>query len=134
MLAPLPTPRWPLPEPAPVAVAKVEQPQASPTKWKPSFDCTKASNFSEKTVCSDSLLGQLDGALSENYKYMLASDLGDGARADLKTKQRGWLTERNKCTDNKCLTASYRKRVDEVCDYPVISGLHPICINAADIK
>ncbi|OGQ57658.1 MAG: hypothetical protein A3J24_09425 [Deltaproteobacteria bacterium RIFCSPLOWO2_02_FULL_53_8] len=123
------------PEPAPIPTAKVEQSKASPpATWKPSFDCAKGSTFSEKAVCSDSLLGQLDGVLSQNYKYMLASDLGDGARADLKTKQRIWLAERNKCTDNQCLTASYRKRIDEVCEYPVISGVHPICTNSDEIK
>ncbi len=102
--------------------------------WKPSFDCTKASTFSEKAICSDPLLGNLDGALSENYKHMLASDIGDGARNDLKTTQKKWLTERNGCTNNQCLTDTYRKRLDEVCEYPVISGAHPICTSSDDVK
>lgn len=121
-------------EPAPAPVAKVEHPKELPPKWKPGFDCAKASTFSEKAVCSDTLLGQLDGVLSENYKFMLASDLGDGAKADLKATQRTWLAQRNKCPDNQCLTTLYRKRVDEVCDYPVLSGVHPVCIDSGDIK
>ena len=110
------------------------QAQASPPTWTPSFDCSKAANFSEKAVCSDVLLGKLDGALSQNYKYMMASDIGDGARNDLKQTQKSWLAERNKCVDIQCLTDAYHKRVDEICEYPVISGVHPICTGSDDIK
>lgn len=121
--------------PAPTAKPGAENLQASsqPT-WTPSFDCTKASTFSEKAVCTDSLLGKLDGALSQNYKYMLASDIGDGARNDLKATQKKWLADRNKCTDNQCLASSYRERMDEICEYPVISGVHPICTTSDEIK
>lgn len=119
------------PTPAPV----VEQAPPSPTKsWGPSFDCGKASTFSEKAICTDTLLGKLDGALAENYKYMLASDIGDGARNDLKATQKKWLSERNKCADNQCLASAYRKRIDEVCEYPVISGVHPVCTSSDEIK
>jgi uncharacterized protein len=65
---------------------------------------------------------------------MLASDIGDGARKYLKTMQKKWLSNRNKCTNNNCLLEAYRKRVDEVCEYPVISGVHPICTYSDDIK
>jgi uncharacterized protein len=99
-----------------------------------SFGCTKASTSVEKSICSDPLLGKLDDALSENYKYTLASAIGNGARKDLKATQKKWLSNRNKCTNNNCLTEAYRKRVDEVCDYPVISGVHPICTYSDDIK
>ncbi|MDP1770900.1 MAG: hypothetical protein Q8L15_01345 [Methylobacter sp.] len=102
--------------------------------WTPSFDCKKASTFSEKTICSDPLLGKLDGALSENYKYMLGSDIGDGARSELKSTQKTWLSDRNKCKDSQCLIDSYKKRIDEVCEYPVISGIHPECTSSSDIK
>lgn len=133
-----PTPKpaeQPITSPAPATDPIAEKPQASQqTTWTPSFDCTKASTFSEKAICNDPLLGKLDGALSENYKYMLASDIGDGARNDLKTTQKKWLVERNKCTDNQCLANTYRKRIDEVCEYPVISGVHPICTSSDEIK
>lgn len=121
----------PAPTPAPVAEKAQSSPQAT---WSPSFDCAKASTFSEKTICTDTLLGKLDGALAENYKYMLASDIGDGARNDLKATQRKWLAERNKCADNQCLADAYRKRINEVCEYPVISGVHPVCANSDEIK
>ncbi len=123
------------PNSAPATAPIAEKSEASQqATWAPSFDCTKASTFSEKAICNDPLLGKLDGALSENYKYMLASDIGDGGRIDLKTTQKKWLAERNKCTDNQCLATTYRKRIDEVCEYPVISGVHPTCANFDEIK
>lgn len=137
-----PTEIQPQEQTIPAPVAETTSPPATATsdqlslekKWTPSFDCAKASNFSEKAICSDTLLGNLDGALSENYKYMLASDIGDGARADLKETQKKWLNERNKCVSNQCLADVYKKRIDQVCEYPVISGVHPICTSSADIK
>lgn len=97
-----------------------------------SFDCKKAATYVEKEICSDALLGKLDDALSENYNAMLATDLGDGGK-ELKKTQRAWLVGRNKCTTNKCLIEAYRSRVDEVCDAPVVSGMHAICTQASDI-
>lgn len=109
--------------------------QASPQQtWTPSFDCAKASTMAEKAICTDPLLGKLDGALAENYKFMLASNIDDWAKSDLKAKQRIWLAERNKCTENQCLVSSYRKRMDEICEYPVLSGAHPICTSSDAIK
>lgn len=99
-----------------------------------SFDCVKASTFVEKSICTDSLLGKLDDALSGNYTDMLSSNIGDGARKNLRVEQKKWLSERNKCTNNKCLTDTYRKRVDEICDYPVISGVAPACKSSDEIK
>jgi len=127
----------PVAEPAPsqTEVLTAEQPQELPQKnWVPSFDCTKASTSIEKSICSDPLLGQLDGALSENYKHMLASNIGDGARNELRATQRKWISERNACTNNQCVVDAYRKRIDEVCEYPVISGVHPVCTASDDIK
>lgn len=119
----------------PAITTAPDQSKMVPEKnWTPSFDCAKASTFSEKAICSDPLLGKLDGALSENYKYMLASDIGDGARFDLKESQKKWLIERNRCANNQCLSDTYRKRIDEVCEYPVISGVHPICTSSDEIK
>lgn len=130
-----PAPPVPAPNPVPAKNPSTVSPQAStqPT-WTPSFDCTKASIFSEKAVCTDTLLGKLDGALSQNYKYILASNIGDGGRMDLRATQKKWLSERNKCIENRCLASSYRKRIDEICGYSVISGIHPICTNSDEIE
>ena len=99
----------------------------------PSFNCNKASSFSEKTVCSDVFLAKLDRALSSNYKLMLTANIGDGAVQDLRKTQRNWNTVKNKCRDKSCLKTAYSERIDVVCDYPVISGVHPICISSTEI-
>lgn len=104
------------------------------TSVSPSFDCTKANSFAENTVCKSQLLSRLDSALGENYKAMLAANIGDGARRDLRETQRKWIVERNRCTSEYCLIALYRERVDAVCDYPVESGIHPGCKFSSEIE
>lgn len=99
-----------------------------------SFDCSKASSTVEKLICNDPLLGKLDDVMSQNYKNMLLAGIGEGARKDLKTTQRTWVSDRNKCTTASCLADAYRKRIDEVCEYPVIEGVHPECTYSADIS
>ena len=106
---------------------------SSSSAFAVSFDCSKASTFVEKEICSDPLLGKLDDALSENYKGMLEADFG-GSKNSLKSEQRKWLANRNKCINNKCLIDAYRKRVDETCEYGVVSGVHPECTMSDDIK
>ena len=117
---------------APTTIAEAPKAPNQPT-WGPSFDCSKASTFAERAICSDPLLGKLDGLLSANFKDMLASNIGDGARTDLKATQRKWFSERSKCTDDQCLANIYRKRIGEVCDYPVITGVHPVCPSAESL-
>jgi uncharacterized protein len=99
-----------------------------------SFDCAKASTFVEKAICSDPKISRQDDVLGENYKYVSASNIGDGARKDLKATQRAWMAARNKCDNNECITNAYRKRIDEVCEYPVLSGAHPGCTSADDVE
>jgi uncharacterized protein YecT (DUF1311 family) len=98
-----------------------------------SFACSKAETYVERTICTDSLLGSLDVALTENYRGMLASNFG-GSKKALREKQRRWLIQRNKCTNTKCLTDAYRKRLDETCEYGVVTGVHPLCTLSEEIK
>ncbi|MCY1224516.1 hypothetical protein D9M68_82070 [compost metagenome] len=108
---------------------------ASPLAHATSFDCKKASTVVEKTICASPLLGKLDDALTENYNAMLASDLGDGPdNKTLKKEQRAWIGQRNKCTTEQCLIDLYRKRVDDVCEVGVVSGVHPACVQSTDIS
>ncbi|PWU31473.1 hypothetical protein DK254_02960 [Pseudomonas sp. RW407] len=106
---------------------------ASSWAFSASFDCAKASSYAEKEICSDSLLGKLDDALASNYQSMLGADFG-GSVKSLKAQQRKWLLERNKCTSRNCLVSSYKKRVNETCDYGVVSGVHPLCVMADEIE
>lgn len=111
-----------------------EEPETTTQALSPSFDCSKASTFAERAICTDSLLGKLDGALSYNYKSMLASNIDEVASSHLKTTQKEWLVERNNCTSNECLVETYRKRVDDVCEQTVISGVIGSCLDSIDIK
>ena len=97
-----------------------------------SFDCAKAGTFVEKAICADATLSRLDEVLAQNFRGMLAADLGRPASA-LRAEQRRWLAERDRCTDNACLLKRYRQRVDETCDYGVVRGVHPVCSMADDV-
>ena len=99
-----------------------------------SFDCAKAATFVEKAICSRASLSRLDDALADNYRAMRAANIGDGARRHLQSTQKQWLAERNRCTDERCVENAYRQRIDEVCEYPVLAGVHPGCVAADDIR
>ncbi|WP_343653866.1 lysozyme inhibitor LprI family protein [Herbaspirillum sp.] len=93
----------------------------------PAIECARVSNFVEETICGDPSIMRLDTALNNNYRWTLNSDIGDSARKALKQSQRTWLHRRNRCADRECMATLYKQRIEEVCDYPVISGVHPIC-------
>jgi uncharacterized protein len=80
-----------------------------------SFDCTKASNFAEKEICSDGYLSGLDTSLSRNYKAALlkAPDRQDA----LIQSQREWLATRNQCTTQKCLDQAMVTRFKAIEDF-----------------
>lgn len=126
----IPAPVPPTPEPRSTS-DRSENPLKVPA---PSFNCARAATFVEREICGDALLARLDAAMAENYSMMLSSNIGDGARKELERSQRQWLMQRNKCPTRDCLAAEYRGRVDAVCDYPVLSGVHPVCVEADAIK
>ena len=85
-----------------------------------SFDCRKAGTPTERTICSDMALAQLDYELAETYSARLAAATDSGKQA-LKTRQRAWLKIRDQaCHDQaaaaavSCLTGVYRARLSEL--------------------
>ena len=92
-----------------------------------SFDCDKAATFVEKEICTNLVLSRLDDALADNYRMMLASDVGADTRVRQKALQKAWMAGRNRCTDYACIEQAYRGRVDAICEVPVLSGAHPPC-------
>lgn len=99
---------------------------------KPSFNCAKASNYVERTICSNPRLAKLDRLMTQNYKGMYNhSSSDDYSRNYWAKNQKEWLRERNKCTVVDCLTASYETRIDAICEHAVPSGVHP-CIYTMD--
>lgn len=119
--------------PAAAIAAPAAQIPVSAAPAGPSFDCAKASTPVEKTICADPLLGRLDRAMADNYSAMRNSDIGVEAREELKASQRQWTAARSSCSTTQCLADRYRARIDEICDYPVITGIHPGCTAAADV-
>ncbi|MFS2049690.1 lysozyme inhibitor LprI family protein [Variovorax sp. Varisp41] len=78
-----------------------------------SFDCAKASNPTEKTICATPALSLQDESMAELYRKQLATpDAGQWA-AYLKRDQRDWLAVRNRhCkADVKCLREDYERRI-----------------------
>jgi len=64
----------------------------------PSFNCAKASNAVERTVCAEPALADLDLRVAEEYKRALGLHTDKEA---LKANQRQWLREMH----NQCATA-----------------------------
>lgn len=92
-----------------------------------SINCDKAITFSEKSICGDDVLMLLDKTMNLYYKSMLGSNIGLGAHEKLKATQRQWLLERNRCVNKECVFDLYKSRLGNICDYPVITGVHPVC-------
>lgn len=92
----------------------------------PSFNCAKASTNIEKMICADKYLGDLDGLLAQDYKGLFSEQYGfDAAGAKTtKAEQKQWLTKRNACMNMDCVVDAYKSRIDEICEIPVVSGVH----------
>lgn len=91
-------------------------------KYSVSYDCAKAGNSAEKSVCSDASLGRLDGLLAATFKSRSQPAFGTDP-ISMKKAQREWLLERNSCTDTFCIERSYRGRINQLCEIPVASGV-----------
>ncbi len=92
----------------------------------PSFDCAKASNDVERTICANEQLAASDATVAANYRQLLKYRTGKDAKV-FKDEQRAWLKRRNKCGTNvACLSDAYDFRYSEMCT--VTSGISP-CTN-----
>ena len=56
----------------------------------PGFDCAKASNVVEKTICASSTLSQMDRKLSDSYRASLAQ-LSEEGKVSFQNGQRQWI-------------------------------------------
>lgn len=83
----------------------------SPLKlYQPSFPCEKAKTRTEKDICSSNEISALDSILSETYKAAKSR----AQSKELKTEQRSWLKNRNKCSSSNtkiCLLSIYASRI-----------------------
>lgn len=83
-----------------------------------SFDCNKATTWTEKTICKNPELSKLDDAMVTKYKKKLSSkpEYEDIKvyKNNLIIDQQLWLNfQRNTCTDIQCLIREYREYVEE---------------------
>lgn len=85
-----------------------------------SFDCKKASNKIESTICSNPTISDLDSQLGNYYKNSLSAT--DKDNLALKESQKSWMVSRNDCLSNEslinsCLEKSYQARINELKDF-----------------
>ncbi|HEY8101198.1 MAG TPA: hypothetical protein VIF82_10630 [Burkholderiaceae bacterium] len=74
-----------------------------------SFDCAKASNRIDNTICASPDISKLDSELDGTYKAALANSSDPDA---IKAAQRAWLkSTRNQCQDETCFVTVYRQRI-----------------------
>lgn len=90
---------------------------------RPSFDCAKAAAPIETLICADATLADLDRALTDTYRSVLATRVGD-AQLLLREEQRAWAQSRSATCGVEdhpagedatgCLIALYRARIAEL--------------------
>jgi uncharacterized protein len=74
------------------------------------IDCAKASNPTEKTVCSTPSLLQADARMTA-YFEIATQFVGMGVRGDLQDSEQAFPAMRDKCgTDKACILAAYKKQ------------------------
>lgn len=83
-----------------------------------SFDCNKATTWTEKTICKNPELSKLDDAMVTKYKKKLSSksDYEDIKvyKNNVMIDQQLWLNfQRNTCKDTKCLIREYKEYIGE---------------------
>lgn len=73
-----------------------------------SFDCDKAATNVEKLICSDADLSKLDDEMAVAYKTGRQEEKQAEA---VRKAQKGWLKERNSCSDAGCVKRVYETRL-----------------------
>jgi uncharacterized protein len=72
------------------------------------IDCAKAKTHTERLVCADAAVKQLDTELGGAYDSVLSTAADP---AGLVHAQRDWLKQRDACADAACLSQAYRDRL-----------------------
>jgi uncharacterized protein len=85
-----------------------------------SFDCNRAATSSERAICADPVLSEMDAKLFTAWKTAKAiSKYPDAIQAD----QRIWLNWRDQCVDDiTCLRRVYRLRLPQLAA-PAVAGI-----------
>ncbi len=82
----------------------------------PSFNCDKAYSYTEKTICSNVILSELDKKMKDEYNKLI-SDKNIKSKAI--AAQREWIKyTRNTCNTATCLKNEYIKRIKDLQERP----------------
>ncbi len=80
---------------------------------RPSFDCRKASNPTEKSICANDELAKLDRDLASLWRGIIHSFTDDGQLAEIKVDQKRWIARRDECGERAdCIANHYREEID----------------------
>jgi uncharacterized protein len=78
----------------------------------PSFDCHKATNATERRICTDPELAQLDRHLATLWRSTIRSFQDDQQSSQIRADQKEWIAQRNECADDsKCIAGHYQKEI-----------------------
>ncbi|QPQ55855.1 hypothetical protein IC614_04525 [Allosphingosinicella flava] len=118
------TPASPPPERQPVTKA-APTPRAPPTSKQapvrqasssnPSFNCRYAKTRGERMVCGSNRLAAQDRAMSSLF-YSALSDAGPQARRALRSTRSRFLSYRDSCPSEACVSEAYEGRMREIRD------------------
>jgi len=97
-----------------VAGAAPTAPAATAARARPSFDCTKAHSRTERLICGDQQLAQLDRELGNLYARAKAASANP---ADFRRRSDAqWKKREESCRDRECLLAWYAQRRAQLLD------------------
>src|SRR4030095_13553862 len=95
---------------------------------RPSFLCSKAKSWVEKTICASDTLSELDMELATDYARLLKVLSGDAEKA-FSAEQRRWWAERGSCKKEAdprgCLEKRYQARIATLTSRPDYPGDQP---------
>ncbi len=78
---------------------------------EPSFDCSKATSQTEKAICKNTKLQDLDWDLTSLYNRVL-NNISYRRGEQIRKSQDRWLDERDTCQyDSTCITKKYKRRI-----------------------
>ena len=81
-----------------------------------SFDCKKATTYTEKTICQNPILSTLDEEMVSVFNQVI---LNKQDAKSIEKQQLQWLQNtRNVCQTHECLEKVYRERIKELYDTP----------------
>lgn len=116
---------------------------ASPASARgPSFDCTRAGSWTERTICADPELSALDEEMANAFAAARAATSG-AERENLLPYHRNWLSRRAECWNasgtgqEACLKQRYLERIRELRDIaagrsdPTVPVPAPMAVPAA---